>query len=481
MIVLDRVKLLWLYGISVLFIALNVVFIVNENFWFPVLPIILLIITFAFFSIDILMFIIVFFTPLAINLKDSEFNVALSLPVEPLMFGLMLIFFIKLFYEGKFDKRITNHPVTIAIILNLTWMFITCISSTMPLVSFKSFLARMWFVTVFYFLGTQLFIKYSNIKKFIWLYIIPLIIVIIYTVDRHWEFGFTEKAAAWVMSPFYNDHTAYAAAIALFIPIIIGFAINNRYTPIIRIFAVLITLIFFGALILSYTRAAWLSLAVALVVFVIFLFRIRFIIVFSGVIIVLIWFLVNQTQIFLKLERNRQDSSTDISKHVESMSNISTDASNLERINRWKCAIRMFNEKPILGWGPGTYAFKYAPFQHSKEKTIISTNMGDKGNAHSEYLEPLVSSGLLGSLSFIFIVFAIIYKSSRLYIRTKDKEKRIIILGLLLGLITYFVHGIMNDFLDTDKASVPFWGFAAILVALEVYHSDNSEKPKELS
>src|ERR1035438_3975933 len=110
MIVLDRVKLLWLYGVSALFIALNVLFIINENFWFPVLPIILLIIVFSIFSIDILMFIIVFFTPLAINLKDAEFNVGLSLPVEPLMFGLMILFFIKLFYEGKFDKRIINHP-----------------------------------------------------------------------------------------------------------------------------------------------------------------------------------------------------------------------------------------------------------------------------------------------------------------------------------------------------------------------------------
>jgi hypothetical protein len=42
----------------------------------------------------------------------------------------------------------------------------------------------------------------------------------------------------------------------------------------------------------------------------------------------------------------------------------------------------------------------------------------------------------------------------------------------LLGLISYFAHGIMNNFLDTDKASVPFWGFVAIIVALDLYHKD---------
>ena len=34
--------------------------------------------------------------------------------------------------------------------------------------------------------------------------------------------------------------------------------------------------------------------------------------------------------------------------------NVSTDASNLERINRWNCAIRMYAERPFLGHGPGT-------------------------------------------------------------------------------------------------------------------------------
>ena len=43
--------------------------------------------------------------------------------------------------------------------------------------------------------------------------------------------------------------------------------------------------------------------------------------------------------------------------------------SNLERINRWQSAFRLFKERPILGWGPGAYQFVYAPYQKAKEKT----------------------------------------------------------------------------------------------------------------
>jgi hypothetical protein len=41
-------------------------------------------------------------------------------------------------------------------------------------------------------------------------------------------------------------------------------------------------------------------------------------------------------------------------------------------------------------------------------------------------------------------------------------------MGALLGLMTYYIHGIMNNFLDTDKLSVPFWGFSAIIVAIDI-------------
>jgi putative inorganic carbon (HCO3(-)) transporter len=33
----------------------------------------------------------------------------------------------------------------------------------------------------------------------------------------------------------------------------------------------------------------------------------------------------------------------------------------------------------------------------------------------------------------------------------------------------------LNNFLDTDKAFVPFWGFIAMLVAIDVYHKKKGE------
>lgn len=134
-------------------------------------------------------------------------------------------------------------------------------------------------------------------------------------------------------------------------------------------------------------------------------------------------------------------------------------------------------EKPVLGWGPGTYMFQYAPFQISSEKTNISTNMADRGNAHSEYLGPLSESGLFGMLSILALVIVTLITGFRTYWKLKERNQRIILLSVILGLISYYVHGIMNNFLDTDKASAPFWGFTAIIVAFDIY-SKQAEKDK---
>jgi len=183
------------------------------------------------------------------------------------------------------------------------------------------------------------------------------------------------------------------------------------------------------------------------------------------------YFFTFRTDILIALERNKQDSSKDFRRHISSITNVSTDASNKERLNRWACAIRMFKERPVWGWGPGTYQFLYAPFQKRSEMTIISTRHGDVGNAHSEYLGPLAEQGLLGSVAFLLIVIATMATAAKLYFRTKRRKVRIMAVILLLSLMTYYAHGLVNNFLDGDKLSALFWGFTAMIVALDVYHT----------
>ena len=466
------------YLVSFLFIALNTFLIAKEFFYFSIVPLVLLIILTAVYALDKLVLITVFVTPLSIQLSDiiKGYEFDLSLPSEPLLIGILLFFLLKYLFEGQFDRRILYHPVSIAILLNLVWIFITSITSTMPLVSFKFLIARIWFLLAFYLLATQIFRKIENVHVYTWTYIVPFLIVIGYAWVRHAGHGFlNQQAAHFVVQPFYNDHTSYGAILAMLIPVLIGFLIIQVKVSLIQKVSVwMVMLIFFMAVVFSYTRAAWISLAGALGVFLIIRFRIKFSYLSILVLVILAFLYSNRTEIKIRLEQNRQTSSEDLLEHVKSISNVATDASNLERLNRWSCAWRMFKEKPVFGWGPGVYMFKYAPFQLEREKTEISTNAADLGNAHSEYIGPLAESGVLGTISFLAIVIFTILTGVRNWTRVQHRKVRILSLSLLLGLVTYYLHGLLNNFLDTDKASAIFWAFTAAIVAIDVYHRETS-------
>lgn len=478
---LDKIELRWFYLITLSFLGLSIYLLSREMYWVAAAPLALGVLYLSVYRLDIILYVITFSTPLAIILNEKTGGPALSIPSEPLLFGVMLLFIFKLLFEGKFDKRILWHPVSLAILVHLGWMLITTLTSSHPIVSLKFFVSQLWFILPMYFLGTQMFRSKKNITTFIWLYASSLLIVIAYTIIRHAQHDWTQKAAHWVMSPFYNDHTAYAAVIALFLPVFLLFSTAWNKSSRNRTAAAIVFAVLLIAIVLSYTRAAWLSLVVSFAVYLIFKFRIRFYTVAVAGIGFLSLFLMFQTDIMLKLEKNDQDSATDINKHLESISNISTDASNLERINRWNASLRMFEERPFLGWGPGTYQFNYAPFQKSSEMTIISTNAGDAGNAHSEYLGPLAEQGALGMLAILLIVGTVVYTGTMIYSRSKDQWLRLLSLSILLGLVSYFAHGFLNNFLDTDKLSVPVWAFIAILVALDVYHQDHKKEQEDFN
>jgi len=462
--------------------AFNLLCIYNEFTLLSLLPVAVILVALAFFALDKMLLLIAFLAPLSIPLSEimPDLPVDLFLPTEPLLAGIMLLFIFKLLYEKKFDKRILTHPVSITIYIYLAWMLITCVTSVEPLVSIKFLLSRLWFIVPLYFVMTQVFRKDSeNSRKYVVLYAVALCIVVVYALVRHAKFGiFDQKIAHWSANPFYKDHTSYGALLAFYIPPIASLAFSKLFAPRKRLAYFFILLLLFAGIIFSYSRAAWVSLVGAFGVWCCVKLRIKFSVILAGVALFAIGFASFGDTLMRDLRSNDQDSSTDLAEHVQSISNVSTDASNLERINRWNCALRMFAEKPVFGWGPGTYMFYYAPYQMSYERTIISTNEGDLGNAHSEYLGPLAEEGLLGPLTFIAIIIATVITGLRAIRRTNNKLLATIGLSVIVGLFTYYFHGVLNDFLDTDKASVPFWGFAALLVAIDVYYSDgeNSEE-----
>lgn len=453
----------------------------QDNYFLNALPLFLLATYVAVFKTEQTLLFVVLLTPLSVNLEEfTEGRMGLFIPTEPLLFGLMLLVVMVEMKKSFLPSYIWKHPIVWAVGFYLFWILFTSIPSSHPIVSLKFLLVKLWFVIPVLIFGSYVFRKKERINSFVWLYVTGMVLVMIYTLLIHASYGFGEKEGHWVMSPFFKDHTIYGAAVALNLLLVLGLYFSKKHNPLTQLTLLLFIVVNLIALYFSYTRAAWLSVVAAFVVYLFIRFKVKFkYLLITGLtaiaIVALSW-----DQIQMELARNDAEHTTEeFGERLQSATNVTSDASNLERLNRWSSAWEMFKERPVFGFGPGTYAMEYAPFQDPEKLTIISTNFGNMGNAHSEYLGPLAETGFIGFISVLLLVIAIFYKGITLYINypKEDVQYKRLILFMNLALVTYFVHGVLNNYLDTDKASVPIWGMCAAFIALE----NSMKKRKKLS
>jgi putative inorganic carbon (HCO3(-)) transporter len=455
---------------SIIYILVNVYFCFQGEAWTYVIPLALLSLFFAVFYRKTTFLALAFFVGISVNIEEFTTSVGLFVPTEPLCFGLMLLMLLESLQKSVFPKYTFSHPITLAIILYLTICLIASVSSSHPLVSLKFIVAKLWFVIPFVFFAPQLFEEEKFLKKFIWLLVIGMSLTMTFTLVHHAMYGFGDKESHWVMFPFFKDHTIYGCLVAFMVPITYLLFKWSKGELLMRFVTFSLLTLNIFALIFSYTRAAWVSIFIAIGVLGLIHFRVKFKYLALIGALVVSYLMINWTEITFALAKNKAEHTTaNIGERFESAGNVTTDASNLERINRWSCAIEMFNERPILGYGPGTYAFEYARFQEPENTTIISTNFGEMGNAHSEYLGPLAETGILGLIAILILVATIFYKSITCYIfyRSKDEKKATILLAIIASFTTFFIHGLLNNYWDTDKISIPVFAFCAVVIAFD--------------
>ena len=450
-----------------------------EYYFYLLIPVILFVVVLLFINIKIAPFLIAFITPLSVTYTIKE--LAISLPSEPLLIFIMLLFVWEVFFTNRYDKKVLKHPISIAIYISLAWTFITSVFSVDYLVSFKYLLSQFWFIIPCHFVVIPLFRKFKNLKNFFLCYVIPLSVIAIVCIGLLSTENFALSYAHYVMQPFYNDHTAYGAVLALFVPLSFVFVVGNeKLTPNIywRIFSTIVFIVLVLGLILSYSRAAWASVLAAIGVFVVVKMKIKLKTILIGIGVVGAFVLIFWSSILGMLQQNNQDSSGNMVEHMTSITNISTDDSNVERLNRWACALAMFEERPIVGWGPGTYKFIYSGYQKSYNLTQISTNAGILGSTHSEYLKPLSEQGFFGTIAVLILYLTTVCIGLKVYHKAEDKAVADLALFLVLSLVTYYVHGVFNNFLETEKLAVPFWGLTAMIVALDIYYPKKNKENK---
>ncbi len=459
-----------LFGGLALVIAFSIFgAVILEEYWLAGIPAFLLLLYLTVVDFRKVFFLLIAFLPLSTEIVLPN-GFGTDLPSEPLMVGLMLVYLLYSLKKGKnVQVGFLRHPLTLILFFHLGWIAVTSITSSLFLVSFKYLLAKLWYLICFYFLAGSIIKSEKDYKTFFWYFFIPLTLTVLVTLYRHAGYGFSFADVYRVLHPFYRNHVAYAGIMAAFYPIIfLGIAWYSVFSKK-WWFLVVFSILLLPAIYLSYTRAAYIALAVAgFAYFTIQLRLIKFIIpVVLAVAIAVVAFLVQGNK-YLDYAPNYETTitHTNFDNLIEATYNLE-DISTMERFYRWIAGVRMFADQPIVGYGPGNFVNFYRPYTVTGFKTYVSINEENSG-IHSYYLMVLVEQGFPGLIIFLVLTSFTLVKGEQIFHTATDPGLKRMAMMSLLCIIVIDVFLIINDTLETDKIGPLYFIALAVLVNVDL-------------
>lgn len=324
--------------------------------------------------------------------------------------------------------------------------------SQAPLVSLKYLLVQGAYILVFYCGSLLALARGLALAKILALFALGLGPVLLWSLVQWDAYEYNPVTVPGIFRPFFNDHTLWGASLAM----LSGFSLLWLGR---RPWQILLLLLALGGVLLSTSRAAILSLlpmaAAALYIYFPRIRRLSPLVLVA--ILVLLWF--GRGPISQYLAFNEAGSrSASAGERLESSFNLQSDASNLERFNRWTAAWRMFEARPHSGFGPGTYRFYYLDYQEEAYRNRLTVDHpdyppeGSGGTAHSEFFLLLSESGWPATALWLLLLL----RWSYLGLRYAQPARPELSAGFL-ALITYLFHMQFNNFLDTDAFAFLFW------------------------
>lgn len=253
-------------------------------------------------------------------------------------------------------------------------------------------------------------------------------------VDKDMEIGLS-RAFSFLGSP-----NAFAAYCVLFAPISLGFLFQTKLSKIQKGIFLFCFLFLFIGILTTLTRAAWIAFIPALLLFGIFAKQ-------SKIVVPLIIIMVASIFIIAPIRQRFTNFFTE--KYQEK-------SEGGGRAYRWGLAIDIFNDRPILGRGPGSYGGAVAYRAQAFKGLYVD----------SYYLEILSNYGLIGILIFLWILIECFRNLLSLANEAKDPRDQIIAYGIICGLVGFLIHNVTENIWEIIPLAVQFWFLTAIVFRL---------------
>lgn len=445
--------------------------IISEQYVLAAIPAVFLVVYVAIVDFSYLYWLLIASIPFSTEVYLPN-GIGTDLPTEPLTVGLMLLFGIFVLSNLRsLSFNTLKHPLTLFLLLHIGWIAISTLVSDHFIISLKFLLAKIWYVTTFFFLSIYLIRDQADFKKLFWVFFWPFLIVALIIFTRHALGGFTFLETHAIMHPFHRNHVSYAAILTLFFPFLV--MMRNWYPKgdWRRTLLLGSSIFIFIAIYFTYTRAAYVALIIALGAYFVIQWRlVKAVLVLATIVVSYGVYNLVQHNNYLEYAPNFETTISheqfdNLLEATYKMEDIST----MERVYRWVAAGHMAPERPFFGWGPGNFYTFYKSFTVTSFRTYVSDNPEQSG-IHNYFFMTLVEQGIIGLIIFVILLYYFLIRGEKLYHRLKAYPMRQqMIMMCMLSVIIISAFLLINDLIETDKVGSFFFICYAILIRQDLF------------
>jgi O-antigen ligase len=416
--------------------------------------------------------VLLFCIPLSMNLEFFNGTLSTSVPDEPMMW-LMLLLFGVLFAAnpGILPKWWWRHPLVMIVFLQYIWLIVAVIYAEEHLISVKFLMAKTWFLVSFFVFPVLVFRDKKDFKTAFNVMLIPLLLTVVIIFYRHKQLGFNFRKIEKAIHNIYYNHVDYSTVISMFFPVLCAaYPLTRGMKTWKRLVLLGIIIFFLPAIYFTYARAAMIAVVFAAVIGIaIRLKLVNWVIpAFYSFVIGLILFLATHNN-YMNYRPNfeRTYMHANFADHMVATIR-GQDMSSMERLYRWIAAVRMSKDRPWTGVGPNAFYMYYKPYAVTAFRTYVSRNT-EHSTTHNYFLYMLVEQGWPALMLYTIFVFTVFFQAQRIYHRFSKAERfyKYCTLGVAMMFAAGFINNFFSELLETHKVGSLFYISVALLVVLD--------------
>ena len=272
------------------------------------------------------------------------------------------------------------------------------------------------------------------------------------------QFGSGQPLRQGEIASLFGNHEQFGSFLALLLPVALAFALDRDGEPRVLLGAQAITLIVGGALLLARTRSAWVGGVIGLLVLSLLAFQfvpLRFsranksLIIGPPLLIILAFVGFMSVSQIAPL----------VSARAASLTHVLEDTSFADRLHRWKSACRMASDKPVTGWGLGSFPVLQSRWTHQgdEQAQVLAHGTGHTNLAHNFWAQWAAETGGVGLALYVAAIAAFFGTGLHALRAMLPGSSRTLLMGCLAGVSAGVVDAFGAPSYTFPGVSALFW------------------------